>query len=113
GRIDKSSLFGVRPKDRNVPLWSVGAAWNVDEEAFFQLNVVSDLKLRATYGFNGNVSPAQSAYPIAYTSNDPMTQLPTAGITTPANPLLQWEKVSQLNLGVDFGLFGNRLSGSF
>ena len=35
GRIDKSSLFGVKPKDRNVPLWSAGAAWDIYKEGFF------------------------------------------------------------------------------
>lgn len=112
GRMDKSSLFGVRPKDRNVPLWSAGASWDIHKEIFFKSQSLSRLRLRTTYGFNGNVSPMQTAYPVAYTSMDPMTNLPTANISTPANPLLQWEKVSQVNLGVDFGLFGNKLSGS-
>lgn len=112
GRMDKSSLFGVSPKDRNVPLWSAGAAWDVLQEPFFNAPLLSRFKLRATYGFNGNVSPAQSAFPIAEASIDPMTNQPTANITSPANPLLQWEKVSQLNLGIDFGIAGNKLFGS-
>src|SRR5690606_17861279 len=92
GRMDKSSLFGVSPKDRNVPLWSIGAAWNVSQESFMQgADLLSNLKLRATYGFNGNVNPAQSAYPIAYAGIDPMTGNPTVSISSPANPLLQWE----------------------
>src|SRR5690606_128286 len=45
GRMDKSSLFGVSPKDRNVPLWSIGAAWNVSQESFMQgADLLSNLK---------------------------------------------------------------------
>ncbi|GGH30571.1 SusC/RagA family TonB-linked outer membrane protein [Sphingobacterium alkalisoli] len=112
GRIDKSSLFGVNPADRNVPLWSSGLAWNISRESFFPTSgIFSELRFRSTYGFNGNVSAAQTSFPIAWAGRDFMTRLPTANITSPANPLLQWEKVSQLNLAVDFGLWNNRLSG--
>lgn len=111
GRMDKSSLFGVRPEDRNVPLWSAGAAWNLGEESFVNMDNLSELRLRATYGYNGNVNPAQTAFPIAFASRDPMTNLPAARVSSPANPILQWEKVRQINLAIDFGLWNHQLSG--
>lgn len=113
GRMDKSNLFGVNRKDRNVPLWSAGAAWNIDKEAFFHSRLINNLKLRGTYGFNGNIDKQQTAFPVASSSRHYQTGLMFASIMYPGNPFLQWEKVSQVNLAVDFGLWDNVISGSF
>ena len=111
GRIDQSNLFGVDRKDRNVPLWSTGAAWTISREPFFHSSIVNKLKLRATYGFNGNIDKSLTAYPVASSLLDFfLTGLPTQYITNPANPLLQWEKVSQLNLGAEVSLWNSAVS---
>lgn len=112
GRMDDSNLFGIDPKDRNVPLWSVGGSWNIDKEPFFKSDIISFLKLRSTYGFNGNVSKTQTAYPVAVAARDNFTNLPIAVITSPGNRYLQWEKMSQWNLAVDYSILNDRISGS-
>jgi TonB-linked SusC/RagA family outer membrane protein len=111
GRIDQSNLFGVDRKDRNVPLWSTGAAWNISKEPFFHSEIVNRLKLRATYGFNGNIDKSLTAYPVASSYIDFfLTGLPIQYISNPANPLLQWEKISQFNLAAELSLWNNAVS---
>ena len=112
GRMDDSNLFGIDPRDRNVPLWSGGFSWNIDKEPFFNTEAISFLKLRTTYGFNGNISKTQTAYPIAVAARDSFTGLPVLAVTSPGNPYLQWEKMAQWNLGLDFSALKNRLSGT-
>ncbi|MDO5606853.1 MAG: SusC/RagA family TonB-linked outer membrane protein [Capnocytophaga sp.] len=113
-RVDQADLFGVDPKYRYRPLWSVGAGWNVSNEEFMKdLTWVNRLKVRATYGINGNVDQTSSPYLIATRRNDNLyTSLQYLNISTLPNPKLRWEKTQTANLGVDFALFGNRLDGS-
>ncbi len=103
GRLDRSNLFGVNTNQKGVPLWSAGFAWNASDEDFYSMTWLPYLKLRATYGYNGNVDKSLSAYTTAYYySNDPNTQLPYATIQNPPNPELRWEKIKIVNLGLDF-----------
>ena len=110
-RGDGSSLFGEN--NRWGLFWSASASWNIHNERWMQgasgwLNM---LKLRASYGVNGNNSiSAYRAYGIyASTSYNGTTgMLPDQ----PANPNLSWEKNKTWNVGVDFGFFGNRLTGT-
>ena len=106
-RIDKSNLFGAERKDRNAPLWSAGAAWSIDRESFFTSHTISNLRLRATYGFNGNIDKTQTRFPIANVFRDFLTGRRVASIASPANSLLQWEKVKMTNVGLDFALRKN------
>jgi TonB-linked SusC/RagA family outer membrane protein len=56
-RVDQSNLFGTDPKYRYKPLWSLGTAWNIDREDFIKgSSWINMLKLRAAYGFNGNIA---------------------------------------------------------
>ncbi|MBO9728988.1 MAG: SusC/RagA family TonB-linked outer membrane protein [Chitinophaga sp.] len=115
GRVDGSNLFGVQRNRRLNPLWSVGAAWQIQRERFFHVNWVDMLKLRATYGFNGNINKTATAYTTASlmpSGENSTSFIPYANIINPANPNLRWEKVGQVNLGVDFALFHETLSGS-
>ncbi len=113
-RIDQSNLFGVNTNQKGVPLWSVGFAWKLTNEPFFDIKWLSDLKLRFSYGFNGNVSKSVSAYTTAQIGLNvsPLTQLRYASIINPPNPELRWEKVKIINTGLDFAI-GSRISGSF
>lgn len=112
-RKDASNLFGVKANQRGVPLWSVGGAWNIANEPFYHVDLLPVLKLRATYGYNGNTINDVSAYSIIeYRNAAPYTGLPEATIQNPANGSLQWEKTGIFNLGLDFGFKNNRLSGS-
>lgn len=113
-RKDASNYFGVRTNQKWVPLWSAGSAWRISNEKFYQLNWLSELKLRMSYGFSGNLNPNASALTtIAYAppSFSPIN-IPFTQISTPPNPELRWEKVRQLNLGLDFSLRRNIVSGS-
>jgi len=112
-RRDASNLFGVRTNDKWAPLWSAGASWDMHKEKWYHLKYLPYLKLRATYGVNGNTDPSRSGYTVlSYTTSSNYTLLPTALISQYANTDLRWERSAMLNLGVDFKAFNNRLSGS-
>ncbi|QNL51963.1 SusC/RagA family TonB-linked outer membrane protein [Olivibacter sp. SDN3] len=113
GRIDQSNLFGVRANQRSVPLWSVGGSWTASEETFLAMEWLPYLKLRATYGFNGNIDRSVTAFTTArYLNNASLTGLPFALISNPPNPDLRWERVGVANIGLDFRLKNSLLSGS-
>lgn len=113
-RIDQSNLFGVEFNQKSIPLWSVGGAWTVSEEDFFHVNWLPYLRLRSTFGYNGNVNKSVAALLTAtYAANANEFGLFTATINNPANPNLQWERTGILNLAIDFGIVQDILSGSF
>ena len=109
-RVDQSNLFGTDPKYRYKPLWSLGAAWNIDREAFMQdVNWLSALKLRVAQGFNGNISKESLPQVVAlYTLNNvTLPAYPTLSLSSPANSGLRWEQTSNLNVGLDYTIFKN------
>lgn len=116
-RDDGSSRFGANTKYGIFPSASVG--WRVIEENFMKkAPVFSDLKLRVSYGVNGNNaigdygSIAQLGtygYVLGSTQALAVGQAPS----NLANPDLRWEKSQEWDGGVDFGFFANRLTGSF
>ena len=115
-RYDDYNNFGLDRSFRATPLWSSGLKWNVRKESFMNsLAWLSQLGLRATYGVNGNIT--QDVRPFTNISLDDGTRnptgQPTASIIAIANPQLRWEKTYVTNLGLDFGLFTNRLTGTF
>lgn len=113
-RKDASNVFGDNANKRNSPLWSAGLSWNINEETFFKSETFTLLRFRATYGYSGNVVSGVPAYAIVSypDGKDPITGLPYAITGNPPNPNLRWEKVGQYNLGLDFGVFKNRVAGS-
>lgn len=112
-RWDRSNLWGTNSKYQNKPLWSLGAGWNVHKEEFFNVNWVDMLKMRMSYGIGGNI--AKNAAPYMTASYYPNTSIGGmyGQISSRPNPDLTWEKTTTLNVGVDFSLFKNRLTGSF
>ncbi|OFY39481.1 MAG: hypothetical protein A2X18_05150 [Bacteroidetes bacterium GWF2_40_14] len=114
-RLDQSNMFGDSPKYRQVPLWSIGVGWTIDKESFFKVPFIDRLRLRATYGSSGNVDKSTSPYAIAsiggsYTNST--LALPGAKYNNPANPELRWEKTKQVNIGLEFAMLDNKLSGT-
>ncbi|MEM6724272.1 MAG: SusC/RagA family TonB-linked outer membrane protein, partial [Bacteroidota bacterium] len=120
-RTDASSVFGVDSKWGTFPAISVG--WNVAREAFLENNdILSNLKFRMSYGVTGNEtfdtgSDFTDFYPylaLLQSSNAVVDGAIVAGFSPEniANSLLQWEGSTEFNPGVDFGLFGNRVTGS-
>jgi len=113
-RRDASNLFGLNTNDKWNLLWSVGGSWDISKESFYKLGAIPYLRLRATYGFSGNIDPAMSAVstviysePRAYNPG-----LPYAQFNTYSNPELRWETSGMFNLGLDFRLLSDRISGS-
>lgn len=113
-RFDQSNLFGVNTNQKGVPLGSVGFSWNLGREDFMSLNWVSDLKLRATYGYSGNVDKTLSGFTTAFYSNGSTNPagLPYASLRNPPNPELRWEQIKIFNLGLDFAVLNNRIVGT-
>lgn len=113
-RKDASNLYGVNANQKGVPLWSMGLSWNISKEDFFKFDVIPYLKLRATYGYQGNTDQSLTAYStIRYSySGDPYHNLPYADIINPANADLRWEKTAILNIGFDFGIKNGIINGT-
>lgn len=113
-RRDASNLFGLKTNDQWNPFWSSGIAWNISNEKFYNSRLLPFLKLRGSYGFNGNIDPAMVAVTTIVYDPDVLiyTGGATARIDTYFNPNLRWEMLRMINVGIDFGTKNNRLSGS-
>ncbi|MEQ8927545.1 MAG: TonB-dependent receptor [Fulvivirga sp.] len=109
-RTDGSSRFGDNNQYGTFPSGSLG--WRVSEENFFSplKEVVSNLKLRASYGITGNAAIGDFTWRGAYSLT---SSYAGQGGTSPdilENPDLSWEKTAQLDLGIDLGLLDDRIS---
>lgn len=116
-RYDGSDLFGVDPKYRYLPIYSISGAWNAKEEKFIKdINWISNLRVRSSYGIQGNIDKSTSPYVVGNydTSNIlPGGNQPTISVTNPPNNKLRWEKTSTFNAGLDLGLFNNAVQVTF
>ncbi|MGF6848624.1 TonB-linked SusC/RagA family outer membrane protein [Chitinophaga sp. W3I9] len=110
-RRDASSRFG-RQK-RSAAFWSIGTAWNIYREPFLRnVNVINELKIRASYGSNGNQAIDNYASLSLYSPANDYDGKPGYVLTQYPNPFLTWEQNRPFNIGLDFALLKNRLSGS-
>ncbi|QWX84931.1 TonB-dependent receptor [Cellulophaga sp. HaHaR_3_176] len=120
-RRDGSSVFGVDTKWGNFPAVSLG--WNVAKENFLlESDAVNTLKFRASYGLTGaenfNVGDAVvNAWPylaLLQNSNSISNGSIESGVSplNIANTLLQWEASKEFTVGLDYGFFNNKISGS-
>lgn len=115
-RTDGSSVFARNNKWATFP--SVAVGWNLAEESFFakMKSVVSQLKVRISYGQTGNASigsnafAAYSAYP-AWLSGDEVKNIGVS-LSRLENPDLKWETTTEANFGIDYSMFNDRVSGS-
>jgi TonB-linked SusC/RagA family outer membrane protein len=113
-RYDGSSKFAKKNQYSGFP--SLAFAWRVSKESFLSnLDFLTDLKIRASYGKTGNqaISPYSTltlSNTGAFYSWDGKTITPGVSIGSPANENLKWETTSSLNGGIDATLFNNRLS---
>ena len=109
GRVDGSSRFGKNNRYGFFP--AVSAGWVLTEEAFLKDNaVLSFLKLRASYGITGNAAIGNFDHLGLYGAEgyNGVSGLVPSQIP---NPDLEWEKTAQIDAGIDFGFFDNRLNG--
>lgn len=114
-RRDASNIFGTSTNNKWKPLWSAGVSWTVSNEEFYKNNWLPYLKLRATYGYSGNVNNDISALTtLQYKSRNTskLSQLPYATVLNPPNPDLRWEQIRTINLAIDFATKNDRVSGS-
>ncbi len=115
-RRDGSSKFGANNKWGIFPSGSV--AWNISKESFLSdIRTINDLKLRVGYGITGNqdgLDPYRSLslYGRSGEYYNDGNWYSAYGVTQNANPNLKWEKTAMFNIGLDFGAFNNRLSGT-
>ena len=111
-RYEGSSKFGT--DNKFAPFGSVGLGWNIHKEKFLSRSRVSMLKLRASIGFvgNANFNPYQAKLSYQYSSdlyyNGNIGAVPVSMV----NPHLKWERSLKRNIGLDFGVFSDRLTGS-
>ena len=114
GRADGSSRFAPGDKWSFFP--SIAVGWNISNEDFMVTSrVISNLKLRASYGLTGNtgINPYQTLGGLnrttyAFDNNAAYGYRPGSI----PNPNLKWETTASTNIGLDFSLFNNRISGS-
>jgi TonB-linked SusC/RagA family outer membrane protein len=112
-RVDGSNRFGIKTNDLFQPLWAVGANYQLKEEDFLkQVDWLTYLTLRASYGTQGNVaSQAYSSLVATIGRIDPEKNENYLTIDAPKNPNLKWEKNYTTNLALEFGLLKRRVSG--
>lgn len=111
-RRDGANIFGAQTNDRWRPLWSIGASWNINQESFWDIAWVDMLKMRSTFGYSGNVDVRRTPLPVGSASTALYTNFPSIVVDNLNDPSLRWEKVSTWNLGFDYAILGNRISGS-
>jgi TonB-linked SusC/RagA family outer membrane protein len=113
-RYDGTNLFGVNKKYKYLPIWAASASWLVSKESFMEnLDFISELRLRASYGLQGNIDRNTSPFFIGQYENVtilPGNQETTIGVVNPPNDKLRWEKTTNVNFGMDLGLFRNRIN---
>lgn len=118
-RLDRSSLFSKG--NRNAWFPSVSLGWRINQEKFLrQVEAINNLKLRASYGMTGNngipyyaaLEVLNSANYVTGTGAGTLVNGTANVATTLANPEITWEKTHEYNIGVDLGLFQNRISAS-
>lgn len=115
GRSDGSSVFAPGNKFEFYP--SVAAAWNINEEEFMQdQNLFSNLKFRASWGKSGNqaIGPYRTLG-VLTEANTTLNGSEVPGLTLgrPANPNLQWETTTSLDIALEASLFGGRIFTEF
>ncbi len=108
-RRDGSSRFGSNNKYGTF--WSVGGAWNLDQENFIQhINFINALKLRASYGVNGNAEIGNYTWKGTYIFNANYNQQPGSAPNQVENPDLTWEINKPFNVGIDAVVWDGRVT---
>ena len=110
-RYDGSSRFAM--DYRFGGFWSAGVAWNIDEEDFLaDSDIINDLKLRFSLGETGNNNVGLNAYQSLFGYGGSYNDNGAVSPSSFGNAILTWEKQAQYDIGLDFSLLDNRVSGS-
>ena len=111
GRIDGSNGFGDQSNDKLLPIWSASANWNISEHAWMSRPWIDLLRLKFSFGYQGNMLSDQT--PVMIIQKEPLDAYyneNTASVERYPNPDLKWETTTSYNLGLEFSLFQNRLA---
>ena len=116
-RRDGTSRFSEENRWGNFP--SAAFAWKMKEDFFKDSKLISDLKLRLGWGISGQQAiPVGDFYLPRYTTGLPNSQYSfggdsfVVGVPQSYNPNLKWEETTSYNIGLDYGLFNGKISGS-
>lgn len=108
GRFDSSTRFGENNRTGFFPAASV--AWRLSQEEFLQdAGILSDLKIRGSYGLTGNDDIPSFLYAELY-GNTSYAGAPAIYPSNIPNPDLKWESTAQLDIGLNVGLFNDRIT---
>ncbi|WP_169515980.1 SusC/RagA family TonB-linked outer membrane protein [Gaetbulibacter saemankumensis] len=111
-RLDGSTAFGSNEK--YSPFWSAGLGWNIHNEFNFNKEVVNLLRIRQTLGYTGNQNLGSIASISVYDYRDLINYFGSGvGLSSFANPDLEWQRTFDMNLGLDMAFFNNRLDAQF
>ncbi len=110
-RRDGSSRLG--PAVRWGNFWSVAGSWRIDREEFMKnVDVISSLRLRGSYGVNGTLPSSNFGWRSLATYGNKYMEQPGGGVSTIADANLSWETSYTSNLALEFGLLDQRITGT-
>lgn len=115
-RYDGTNLFGVDPKYKFNPMWSVSGAWNINREKFLRdARWLDNLRLRASYGAQGNIDRSTSPYILGTWNNVSLGGVTEdrIDVSSPPNQNLRWETTYSWNAALDFAALDNRIGFTF
>ncbi len=116
--IEGSNMAGKSRRARWLPTWNIGAKWNIDNEAFMKdYPIFSKLDIRASYGLIAKMNEQALNANAIFTGQiinrlDVKDRENSLKIFNLENKDLTWEKMYELNFGLDFGLWNNRINAS-
>jgi TonB-linked SusC/RagA family outer membrane protein len=109
-RRDGSSRF--HPDHRWGNFWSLSGAWMLSKEEWFEVDWLNELKLKASYGSQGNDNIGNYRYTNTYTLVVSSGRPAVVPVSTKGNKEITWETNGNFNVGLEFALFDSRLTGS-
>lgn len=115
-RYNGTNLFGVDPKYKFNPMWSISGAWSVNHEKFLRdAKWLDNLRLRASYGAQGNIDRSTSPYILGtWTTRNVGGSFEDAiFVSSPPNQNLRWETTYTWNAALDFAALENRIGFTF
>ena len=109
--VDASNKFGSRSNERLLPVWSVSGMWNIQETFLKEASWLSEMRLRMSYGMQGNMLDGQT--PNMLITQQPINSYYNENVSNVyqfPNPNLKWEETKQTNIGLDMSFFNGRLN---
>lgn len=116
--VRRDASFRFANDNKWGTFWSAAGRWNIDQESFMQGSAFNMLKLRGSYGTSGNQRVDNAQYSVLsltrtlFGAGTGYNGTTSTVLTQLANPNVQWEEIKQTNVGLDFGLWQNKLNGS-